>query len=130
MNNWTFDRYVRFLIQKKSNGHAGVGAAERRYRVKTIELPDGSTPEIFFDITENWNAWKPSTPPATPPATPPPTPPATPPPPHSPPPPSSLPPGHAQEHAPADQRRRRSYRGAALQAAPPPGHLPPPQVGT
>jgi hypothetical protein len=59
MNNWTFDRYGRFRIQKRAIGHAGVGDAERRYRITTIELPDGSTHEIFFDITENWNAWQP-----------------------------------------------------------------------
>jgi hypothetical protein len=63
MNNWTFDRYGRFRIQKRGIGHAGVGDAERRYRITTIELPDGSTHEIFFDITENWNAWQPSSPP-------------------------------------------------------------------
>ncbi len=72
MNNWTFDRYGRFRIQKRAIGHAGAGAAERRYRVTTIELPDSSTHEIFFDITENWNAWKPSTPPPAAPPTPPP----------------------------------------------------------
>ncbi len=68
MNNWTFDRFGRFRIQKRAIGHAGVGDAERRYRITTIELPDGSTHEVFFDITENWNAWQPaSAPPPTPP---------------------------------------------------------------
>ncbi len=67
MNNWTFDRYGRFRIQKRAIGHAGEGPAERRYRITTIELPDGSTHEIYFDITENWMAWKPSTPVAPPP---------------------------------------------------------------
>jgi hypothetical protein len=66
MNNWTFDRFGRFRIQKRAIGHAGVGDAERRYRITTIELPDGSTHEVFFDITENWNAWQPSPAPAPP----------------------------------------------------------------
>lgn len=35
----------------------------RRYEVIRVELPDKSTHEIFFDITENWNNWKPPTPP-------------------------------------------------------------------
>ena len=60
MNNWTFDRYGRFRIQKRAIAHAGEGAAERRYRVTTVELPDGSTHTIYFDITENWNAWTPT----------------------------------------------------------------------
>jgi hypothetical protein len=62
MNKWTYQRFGRFRIQKRAIGHAGIDAAERRYRVTTIELPDGSTHTIFFDITENWNAWKPSQP--------------------------------------------------------------------
>ena len=33
----------------------------RRYEVIRVELPDKSTHEIFFDITENWNNWKPPT---------------------------------------------------------------------
>jgi hypothetical protein len=60
MNNWTFDRFGRFRVQKRAIGHAGEGAAERRYRVTTIELPDGSIHTIYFDITENWNAWTPT----------------------------------------------------------------------
>lgn len=60
MNNWTFDRYGRFRIQKRAIAHAGEGAAERRYRVTTIELPNGTTHTIYFDITENWNAWTPT----------------------------------------------------------------------
>jgi hypothetical protein len=67
MNNWTFDRYGRFRIQKRAIAHAGEGAAERRYRITTIEVPDGSTHTIYFDITENWNAWRPSTPVTPPP---------------------------------------------------------------
>lgn len=60
MNNWTWERYGRFRIQKRAIGHAGEGAAERRYRVTTIELPDGSTRTIYFDITENWKNWTPT----------------------------------------------------------------------
>jgi hypothetical protein len=67
MNNWTFDRFGRFRIHDRGIGHAGEGPAERRYRITTVELPDGSLHKIFFDITENWNAWQPPGPPATPP---------------------------------------------------------------
>lgn len=67
MNNWTFDRFGRFRIHDRGIGHAGEGPAERRYRITTVELPDGSLHKIFFDITENWNAWQPPGPPPAPP---------------------------------------------------------------
>jgi len=72
MNNWTFDRFGRFRIKERGIGHAGEGAAERRYRITKVELPDGSLHTIYFDITENWNSWKPMTPAPTPPLVPPP----------------------------------------------------------
>ena len=57
--NWVFDRYGRFRVVKSGVGHAGEGAAERRYSVVTIELPDGARHTVIFDITEVWKAWKP-----------------------------------------------------------------------
>jgi hypothetical protein len=60
MNNWIYDRYGRFRVQKRVIAHAGEGPAERRYRVLTVELPDGSTHQVFFDITENWKNWTPT----------------------------------------------------------------------
>ena len=51
MNNWTFDRYGRFRIKERGIGHGGEGAAERRYRITKVELPDGSLHTIYFDIT-------------------------------------------------------------------------------
>jgi hypothetical protein len=60
MNNWVYDRYGRFRVQKRAIAHAGEGPGERRYRVLTVELPDGSTHQVFFDITENWKNWTPT----------------------------------------------------------------------
>jgi hypothetical protein len=56
---WIYDRYGRFRVKKWGIAHAGQGPAERRYKVITIERPDGSEHVVYFDITENWNNWKP-----------------------------------------------------------------------
>lgn len=54
-NNWIFDRYGRF----RRNG-GGVGTLDtRHYSVVEIELPNGETKKVYFDITDLWNAWKP-----------------------------------------------------------------------
>lgn len=58
-NNWIYDRYGRFRRIKWAIGHAGEGAAERRYKIITFELPDHSEHTVYFDITENWLRWKP-----------------------------------------------------------------------
>jgi hypothetical protein len=34
-------------------------AGERRYELITVELPDQSQHTVYFDITDNWNNWKP-----------------------------------------------------------------------
>jgi hypothetical protein len=60
VNRWIFDRYGRFRIQRSGVGRAGEGSALRRYKVVTIELPDQTKHTIFFDITDNWNAWQPN----------------------------------------------------------------------
>jgi hypothetical protein len=55
MNNWIFDRVGRF---RRVGG--GTGSANgRRYNVVEVETPKGDHYKFFFDITENWNNWKP-----------------------------------------------------------------------
>jgi hypothetical protein len=55
MNNWIFDRVGRF---RRVGG--GTGSAKgRRYNVVEVETPKGDHYKFFFDITENWNNWKP-----------------------------------------------------------------------
>ena len=54
-NEWIFRRYGRF---RRLGG--GTGSLEgRRYDVVDIELSNGEKHKVFFDITENWNNWKP-----------------------------------------------------------------------
>lgn len=55
-NNWIFDRYGKF---RRTFG--GVAQKDgRRYDVIKVELwSDHSEKTIYFDITENWNAWTP-----------------------------------------------------------------------
>lgn len=57
-NNWIYDRYGRFRRHSWGVGHAG----DRRIETVEIELPDGSLHKVYFDVTENWNAWKPPAP--------------------------------------------------------------------
>jgi hypothetical protein len=57
-NNWIFDRYGRFRRIKYGLAHDG----ERRYDVITVELPDSSEHTVYFDITDLWMKWKPSSP--------------------------------------------------------------------
>jgi hypothetical protein len=57
-NNWIFDRYGRFRRVKYALAHDD----QRRYDVITVELPNGSEHTVFFDITEMWLKWKPSSP--------------------------------------------------------------------
>jgi len=59
-NNWIYDRYGRFRRAKWGIAHAGEGNTQRRYEVVTIELTDHSQRTLYFDITENWAAWQPS----------------------------------------------------------------------
>ena len=59
-NNWIYDRYGRFRRAKWGIAHAGEGNTRRRYEVVTIELTDHSQRTLYFDITENWAAWQPS----------------------------------------------------------------------
>ena len=55
MNEWMYDRFGRFRRLKWGIAHA----ADRRYEVITVELPDQSQHTVYFDITENWNRWSP-----------------------------------------------------------------------
>jgi hypothetical protein len=55
MKDWIYDRFGRFRRLKWGIAHA----ADRRYEVITVELPDQSQHTIYFDITENWNHWSP-----------------------------------------------------------------------
>jgi hypothetical protein len=57
--NWIYDRYGRFRVDKWGIAHAPVNGIERRYKVLTVELADHTFRTVYFDITENWNAWQP-----------------------------------------------------------------------
>ena len=57
-NNWIYDRYGRFRRAGWGVAHAGEGSAKRMYSVVKIELADHSQRTVYFDITENWNAWQ------------------------------------------------------------------------
>ncbi|MCU1230221.1 MAG: hypothetical protein JWO97_3105 [Acidobacteria bacterium] len=57
-NNWIFDHFGRFRRDK----WAIAQAEGRHYKVLTIELADHTYRTVYFDITESWDAWKPTTP--------------------------------------------------------------------
>ena len=58
MNNWIWQRIGKF---RRTGG--GTGSANgRRYNVVEVETPKGDHYKFFFDITENWNNWKPPVP--------------------------------------------------------------------
>ncbi len=54
-NDWIFDRVGRF--RRLSVGTGSLNG--RRYDVIEVETPKGDKHKFYFDITENWNAWKP-----------------------------------------------------------------------
>jgi hypothetical protein len=54
-NQWIFSRYGRF---RRSGGGTG-SLSNRRYDVVEVELANGDTKKIYFDITENWAKWNP-----------------------------------------------------------------------
>jgi hypothetical protein len=58
-NNWIFDRYGRFRRRSWGVAHAGDGSSKRMYQVVKVELADHTERTVYFDITENWNAWRP-----------------------------------------------------------------------
>ena len=58
-NNWIYDRYGRFRRRSWGIAHAGDGTQKRMYEVVQIELADHSERTVYFDITENWNSWRP-----------------------------------------------------------------------
>ena len=59
-NNWIYDRYGRFRRRGWGIAHQGEGSAKRMYEVVEIELADHSERKVYFDITENWNNWRPA----------------------------------------------------------------------
>jgi hypothetical protein len=59
-NNWMYDRYGRFRRRSWGIANSGEGSAQRKYKVITIELADHTERTVYFDITENWAAWRPS----------------------------------------------------------------------
>jgi hypothetical protein len=59
-NNWIYERYGRFRRRGWAIAHEGEGSAKRMYEVVEIELADHSERKVYFDITENWNNWKPA----------------------------------------------------------------------
>jgi hypothetical protein len=59
-NRWIFDHFGRFRRKAFGMGHApGASGHERHYDIITVELPDGSVHEVFFDMTEFWANVKP-----------------------------------------------------------------------
>jgi len=54
-NDWIYDRVGRF--RRLSHGTGVLNG--RRYDVIEVETPRGDKHKFFFDITENWNTWKP-----------------------------------------------------------------------
>jgi hypothetical protein len=59
-NRWIFDHFGRFRRKAFAMGHApGASGHERHYDIITVELPDGSVHEVFFDMTEFWTNVKP-----------------------------------------------------------------------
>jgi ABC-type uncharacterized transport system YnjBCD ATPase subunit len=58
-NEWIFNHFGRFRRSKFAMGHAPDSAGQQRhYDIITVELPDGSFHEVFFDMTEFWAAVK------------------------------------------------------------------------
>jgi hypothetical protein len=57
-NNWIYDRFGRFRRDK----WAIAQAEGRHYKVLTVELADHTFRTVYFDITESWDAWQPSSP--------------------------------------------------------------------
>ena len=55
-NEWIFDRFGRF---RRRGGGTGV-LNGRRYNIVKIELANGDERTVYFDITKNWNNWKPA----------------------------------------------------------------------
>jgi len=54
-NQWLIERFGKF---ERRGGGTGV-LEGRRYDVIDIVLPGGEKKKIYFDITENWNSWRP-----------------------------------------------------------------------
>jgi len=54
-NDWIYDRIGRFRRLSQGTGTLN----DRRYDVIEVETPSGEKKKFFFDITENWNNWKP-----------------------------------------------------------------------
>ncbi|HWS72696.1 MAG TPA: hypothetical protein VN605_11305 [Thermoanaerobaculia bacterium] len=59
-NQWIFQHHGRFRRQKFAMAHApGASGHERHYDIITVELPDGSMHDVYFDMTEFWANVKP-----------------------------------------------------------------------
>jgi hypothetical protein len=54
-NEWIFGRFGKF--RRYAGGTGSLNG--RRYDVVKIELPGGEKKSVYFDITENWDNWKP-----------------------------------------------------------------------
>lgn len=59
-NEWIFNHFGRFRRSKFAMAHAPDPAGQQRhYDIITVELPDGSFHEVFFDMTDFWAHVKP-----------------------------------------------------------------------
>jgi hypothetical protein len=56
-NRWIYSRYGRF---RRTSWGIASAPPNRHFKEVKIELTDHSTHTIYFDITDNWNAWKPA----------------------------------------------------------------------
>lgn len=57
-NQWIYGRFGRFRREKWAiANHDG-----REYKVVTVELADHTRRTVYFDVTNSWKAWTPSTP--------------------------------------------------------------------
>jgi len=54
-NDWIYGRYGRF--RRRGGGTGTLNG--RRYNVVEVEMPNGDTKKVYFDITENWKRWSP-----------------------------------------------------------------------
>jgi lipoprotein-anchoring transpeptidase ErfK/SrfK len=56
-NRWIYNRYGRF---RRTSGGIASAPPNRHFEEVKVELADHSTRTIYFDITDNWNAWRPA----------------------------------------------------------------------
>jgi hypothetical protein len=56
-NHWLYNRYGRF---RRTSWGIASAPPDRHFKMVKIETTDHANYTVYFDITENWNAWKPT----------------------------------------------------------------------